>query len=137
MGSMGQGSAGPRTASPGNSAAYVGADRSANSEQRRAASRNTSQNTRPQGVDHGPQPFEREELFLNVDSQYNELILQMIQPNRSHFDFEGSVQYVMNASELSNQALAKLIYSRKHVPLPKAPEPVHFKPPAGQQRSRN
>ena len=88
-------------------------------------------------MDHGPQPFEREELFLNVDSQYNELILQMIQPNRSHFDFEGSVQYVMNASELSNQALAKLIYSRKHVPLPKAPESVQFKPPAGQQRSRN
>ena len=48
--------------------------------------------------------------------------MQMIQPNRSHFDFEGSIQYVMNASELSNQALAKLLYSRKNIPLPKLPE---------------
>ena len=61
-------------------------------------------------------------MFLNVDSQYNDLIMQMIQPNRSHFDFEGSIQYVMNASELSNQALAKLLYSRKNIPLPKMPE---------------
>jgi len=59
-------------------------------------------NNRPTAANHDPQPFQKEELFLNVDSQYNDLIMQMIQPNRSHFDFEGSVQYVMNASELSN-----------------------------------
>lgn len=59
-------------------------------------------NNRPTAANHDPQPFQKEELFLNVDSQYNDLIMQMIQPNRSHFDFEGSIQYVMNASELSN-----------------------------------
>jgi len=88
-------------------------------------------------MDYPPQPFEKEELFLNVDSHYNDLILQMIQPNRSHFDFMGSVQYVMNASELSNQALGKLLYSRKHVPLPKIPEKLQFQGPAGRDRSRN
>ena len=72
-----------------------------------------------------------------MDSQYNELILQMIQPNRSHFDFEGSVQYVMNASELSNQALARLIYSRKHVPLPKIPEKLQIKGTSGRSRNKS
>ena len=28
----------------------------------------------------------------------------------------------MNASELSNQALAKLLYQRKNIPIPKLPE---------------
>lgn len=28
----------------------------------------------------------------------------------------------MNASELSNQALAKLLYTRKNIPMPKLPE---------------
>jgi len=37
-----------------------------------------SRNNRPPAVDNGPQPFQKEELFLNVDSQYNELILKMI-----------------------------------------------------------
>ena len=48
-----------------------------------------------------------------MDSSYNNLLMQMIQPNKDQFDFDGTIQYVMNASELSNQALAKLLYSRK------------------------
>jgi hypothetical protein len=44
----------------------------------------------------------------------------------------------MNASELSNQALAKLLFSRKNIPLPKVPDSVKIKAPAqGQSRSRN
>ena len=45
----------------------------------------------------------------------------------------------MNASELSNQALAKLLYSRKNLPLPKVPESLSntFKPSSGIGRSRN
>ena len=39
--------------------------------------------------------------------------MQMIQPNRDNFEFDGTIQYVMNASELSNQALAKLLYEKK------------------------
>ena len=64
--------------------------------------------------------------------------MQMIQPNRSHFNFEGSVQYVMNASELSNQALGKLLFARRNVPLPKVPDILEqFKPTASHPRSRN
>lgn len=68
-----------------------------------------------------------------MDSQYNDLLMQMIQPNRAQFDFEGSIQYVMNASELSNQALAKLLYSRASVPVPSKPEsfPTLARPQAG------
>jgi len=36
----------------------------------------------------------------------------LIQPNKDQFEFNGSMQYVMNASELSNQALAKLLFQR-------------------------
>ena len=82
---------------------------------RKPASRSQSNNERSK---QQTQLEPSQELFLNVDIQYNDLILQMIQPNRSHFDFEGSVQYVMNASELSNQALAKLLYSRRNIPMP-------------------
>ena len=116
-----------------------------NYEQPRPGSRNHSNtNTdnkggRPTTANHEPQPFQKEELFLNIDSQYNDLLMQMIQPNRSHFDFEGSVQYVMNASELSNEALAKMLYSRESVPLPKLPATLQaqLKPPQSQSRSRN
>jgi len=43
----------------------------------------------------------------------------------------------MNASELSNQALAKLLFSRKNIPLPRVPEHLQFKAPSGRERSRN
>ena len=57
-----------------------------------------------------PALFDEMNLFLNVEAQYNSLLMQMIQPNRDQFEFDGTIQYVMNASELSNQALAKLLY---------------------------
>ena len=132
-----------RAPSPG-TAAFPNKN-NANYEQPRPGSRNQSNtNTdnkggRPTTANHEPQPFQKEELFLNIDSQYNDLLMQMIQPNRSHFDFEGSVQYVMNASELSNEALAKMLYSRESVPLPKLPATLQaqLKPPQSQSRSRN
>lgn len=43
----------------------------------------------------------------------------------------------MNASELSNQALGKLLFSRKHIPLPKIPDSLQFKGPEVRDRSRN
>ena len=45
----------------------------------------------------------------------------------------------MNASELSNQALARLLYSRKNIPLPKMPEALtqQLKSPNEKGRSRN
>ena len=45
----------------------------------------------------------------------------------------------MNASELSNQALAKLLYSRKNVPLPKLQPDImnQLKPINEKTRSRN
>ena len=53
----------PRAPSPG-SAAF--GDKQ--NEPKRPASRTASNNYRPAGPDHGPQPFQQEELFLNVDS---------------------------------------------------------------------
>jgi hypothetical protein len=51
-------------------------------------------------------------IFLNCDAHLNAVLRKLIEPNIENFDINGPTSYVMNASELSNEALSEVLDKR-------------------------